>query len=39
LKSGNAVRPTLQLSVGVVDTAVNELPDRILQRIGVFLVG
>jgi GGDEF domain-containing protein len=39
LKSGKTVRPVLQLTVGVVDTAANELPERIIERIGAFLVG
>uniref|UniRef100_Q02CD4 Diguanylate cyclase n=1 Tax=Solibacter usitatus (strain Ellin6076) TaxID=234267 RepID=Q02CD4_SOLUE len=38
LKDGKTVRPALQLSVGVVDTVANEKPERILERIGVFLV-
>jgi GGDEF domain-containing protein len=39
LKSGKTVRPTLQLSVGVVDTAAHDTPERIIERIGAFLVG
>jgi GGDEF domain-containing protein len=39
LKSGKTVRPVLQLTVGVVDTAASELPERIIERIGAFLVG
>ena len=38
LSGGKSVRPALQLAVGVVDTVSNEKPDRILQRIGAFLV-
>jgi GGDEF domain-containing protein len=38
MKSGKTVRPALQLTVGVVDTVPNEKPDRILERIGLFLV-
>jgi GGDEF domain-containing protein len=38
MKGGKAVRPALQLTVGVVDTAPNEKPDRILERIGLLLV-
>ena len=38
LKAGKTVRPALQLTVGVVDTAANETPARILERIGAFLV-
>ena len=38
MKSGKTVRPTVQLTVAVVDTAPNEKPDRILERIGLFLV-
>jgi len=38
MKEGKAVRPALQLNVGVVDTAASEKPERILERIGVFLV-
>ena len=39
LKSGKTVRPTVQLTVGVVETAVHEQPERIIERIGLFLVG
>jgi GGDEF domain-containing protein len=39
MKDGKTVRPGLQLSVGVVDTVANEQPDRVLARIGAFLVG
>jgi GGDEF domain-containing protein len=38
LSSGKTIRPTLQLTVGTVDTAANEKPERVLERIGVFLV-
>jgi GGDEF domain-containing protein len=38
LKAGKAVRPSLQASVGVVDTLANETSDRILQRIEAYLV-
>ncbi len=39
LKGGKAVRPMLQLTVGVVDTVTSEKPERILERIGAFLTG
>lgn len=39
LKSGKTVRPTLQLSVGIVDTTAHETPERIIERISAFLVG
>ena len=39
LNAGKTVRPTLQLTVGVVDTAAHETPERIIERIGAFLVG
>lgn len=38
MKAGKAIRPTLQLTVGIVDTTANEKPERVLERIGVFLV-
>ena len=38
MKDGRAVHPSLQLTVGVVDTFANEKPERILERIGAFLV-
>jgi GGDEF domain-containing protein len=38
LKSGKAVHPTVQLTVGVVETAAHEAPERIIERIGLFLV-
>lgn len=39
LKSGKTVRPILQLTLGVVDTSAQDTPERIIERIGVFLVG
>jgi GGDEF domain-containing protein/ElaB/YqjD/DUF883 family membrane-anchored ribosome-binding protein len=39
LHSGKNVRPVLQLTVGVVDTSAQDTPERIIDRIGVFLVG
>jgi diguanylate cyclase len=39
LKSGKTVSPSLQLTVGVVDTAAQDTPERIIDRIGVFLIG
>jgi hypothetical protein len=39
LHSGKTVRPVLQLTVGVVDTSAQDPPERIIDRIGVFLVG
>lgn len=39
LNGGKTVRPTLQLTVGVVDTSANETPQRVMERIGAFLVG
>jgi hypothetical protein len=39
VKSGETVRPVLQLTVGVVDTSAHDTPERIVERIGVFLVG
>ncbi|MEO8371057.1 MAG: hypothetical protein ABI806_17875 [Candidatus Solibacter sp.] len=39
LSDGKSIRPALQLTVGVVDTSARETPDRILERIGAFLVG
>ena len=38
LKDGKSVRPSLQLTVAVVDTNARESPDRVLERIGNFLV-
>ena len=39
LKGGKTVRPVVQLTVGVVETAANEDPERIIDRVGAFLVG
>lgn len=39
LSGGKTVRPTLQLNVGVVDTAPGETQEAILKRIGIFLPG
>src|SRR5450759_5003770 len=39
LKSGKTVRPILRLTLGVVDTSAQDTPERIIERIGVFLVG
>jgi GGDEF domain-containing protein len=39
LKAGKTIHPVLQLTVGVVDTAAHETPERIIDRIGLFLVG
>jgi GGDEF domain-containing protein len=39
LQGGKPVRPALQLNVGVVDTAAGEAPERVLDRVGVFLTG
>ena len=39
LKGGKTVRPAVQLTVGVVETATNEDPERIIERVGAFLVG
>jgi len=39
LKSGKTVRPAVQLTVGVIETSVHEQPERIIERIGLFLVG
>ncbi|HTS60782.1 MAG TPA: diguanylate cyclase [Candidatus Acidoferrales bacterium] len=36
LKAGKAVRPTLQVSVGVVDTSAGEQADHVLRRIDLF---
>jgi GGDEF domain-containing protein/ElaB/YqjD/DUF883 family membrane-anchored ribosome-binding protein len=38
LKDGKTVRPAVQLTVGVVDTAANDAPERILERVGAFLL-
>ncbi len=37
LKEGKTVRPVLQLNVGIVDTAVGDVPQRIVQRASAFL--
>jgi len=39
LIAGRAVRPVLQITVGVIDTAAHDVAERIIQRIGLFLVG
>jgi GGDEF domain-containing protein len=39
LNSGKTVRPTLQLNVGVVDTAPGETVAEVLAKVGVFLTG
>jgi GGDEF domain-containing protein/uncharacterized protein YqeY len=39
LISGRAVRPVLQITVGVIDTAAQDTAERIIERIGLFLVG
>jgi GGDEF domain-containing protein len=39
LKDGKTVRPVIQLTVGVVDTASHDTPERIIERVGAFLVG
>jgi len=39
LSGGKAVRPALQLNVGVVDTVPAETAQDVLDRIGVFLTG
>jgi GGDEF domain-containing protein len=38
MMSGKTVRPGLQVTVGTLDAAANEKPERILERIGVFLM-
>jgi GGDEF domain-containing protein len=38
LKSGKTVRPMVQLTVGIVDTAAHDTAERIIERIGLFLV-
>lgn len=38
MKSGKTVHPALQITVGIVETCPDEKPDRILERIGFFLV-
>ena len=39
LQAGKTVRPVLQLTVGVVDTAPQDTAERIIERIGIFLLG
>jgi GGDEF domain-containing protein/uncharacterized protein YqeY len=39
LIAGRAVRPVLQITVGVIDTAAQDTAERIIERIGLFLVG
>ncbi len=39
LHSGKTVHPILNLTVGIVDTAAHDSPDRVIERIGAFLVG
>ncbi|MEO8596140.1 MAG: GGDEF domain-containing protein [Candidatus Solibacter sp.] len=39
MSEGKSVRPSLQLTVGVIDTAATDTPERILERAGAFLVG
>ena len=39
MQAGKTVRPMLQLTVGVVDTAPQDKAERIIERIGIFLVG
>jgi GGDEF domain-containing protein len=39
LKDGKTVRPIVQLTVGVVDTATHDTPERIIERASAFLVG
>ena len=39
LKAAKPSVPPVQLTVGVVETAVHEQPERIIERIGLFLVG
>jgi diguanylate cyclase (GGDEF)-like protein len=39
LNGGKTVRPTLQLNVGVVDTAAGEAVTDVLNKIGTFLTG
>lgn len=39
LHGGKTVRPTLQLNVGVVDTASGDSADNILSRVALFLTG
>jgi GGDEF domain-containing protein len=39
LQGGKTVRPSLQLNVAVVDTLPGEGPEKVLERIGMFLTG
>jgi diguanylate cyclase (GGDEF)-like protein len=39
VQAGKTVRPNLQMTVGVVETSTADSPERIIQRIGAFLVG
>ncbi len=39
LNSGRTVRPALQITVGVIDTGAQDLAERIIERIGLFLIG
>ena len=39
LHGGKTVRPALQLNVGIVDTIHSDSPERVLERVGVFLTG
>ncbi|MGD0776905.1 MAG: GGDEF domain-containing protein [Candidatus Solibacter sp.] len=38
VNAGKTTRPNLQLSVGVVEMDVHEKPERIIERVGAFLV-
>ena len=39
LKAGKAVRPTLQVTVGVVDSTAGEAPEHVLRRLDLFFGG
>jgi GGDEF domain-containing protein len=39
LVAGKAVRPVLQITVGVIDTAAQDTAERIIERVSLFLVG
>jgi len=39
LIAGKAVRPVLQITVGVIDTSAQDTAERIIERVGLFLVG
>jgi GGDEF domain-containing protein len=39
LQSGKTVRPALHLNVGVVETIAGEAPEKVLDRIAMFLTG